>query len=137
MRVNIDDYFSKEFIKFFICSGLSAVVNLTARIVFSLKLNYAIAVVMAYGCGMTTAFILNKIFVFNKKQGNTSKQFFTFFIVNMFGLCQTLLISLLLRNIIFLKLNYTFYGDEVAHFIGLGTTAFTSYIGHKYFTFKN
>jgi putative flippase GtrA len=83
------------------------------------------------------AFILNKIFVFDSKRGNTGKQLFGFVAVSLLGLAQTLLLSLVFRNYAFPAIGFNFYPDAVAHFIGLGTTAFTSFLGHKYFSFND
>ena len=137
MKAKIGDYFTKEFILFLVFSGFAAVVNFGSRIVFSIWLNYVVAIILAYLCGMITAFVLNKFFVFNKRAADkTPRQFGIFVIVNLLAVAQTLLFSLLFRNVILPGLNFTFYPDEVAHLIGVGIPVFTSFLGHKYFSFK-
>ena len=137
MKARINDYFTKEFLLFLLCNGFAAVVNFCSRIVFSIWLDYTIAIVIAYICGMITAFTLNKFFVFNKRQASkTPRQFLIFAVVNVLAVAQTLLFSLLFRNVIFPGMNFTFYPDEVAHLIGVAIPVFTSFLGHKYFSFK-
>jgi putative flippase GtrA len=86
---------------------------------------------------MVTAFVLNKFFVFKKKDSKrTPRQFFIFVLVNLVAVVQTLLFSLLFRNVVFPAVGFTFFPDEVAHLIGVGLPVFTSFLGHKYFSFK-
>ena len=137
MRAKLKVYFSKEFILFLLFSGLAAIVNFLSRIVFSFWLEYTIAIVLAYICGMITAFVLNKFFVFNKRAAdNTPRQAVFFVVVNILAVAQTLLFSLLFRNVIFPEVGFVFYPEEVAHLIGVGIPVFTSFLGHKYFSFK-
>ena len=137
MRAKINDYFTKEFLLFLMCNGFAAVVNFSSRIVFSFWLEYAAAIVIAYICGMITAFTLNKFFVFNKRSvSKTPRQFVIFALVNVLAVAQTLLFSLLFRNVIFPYVGYHFYPDEVAHLIGVAIPVFTSFLGHKYFSFR-
>lgn len=130
------DYFTPEFVKFFGCSTIAAGVNFGSRILFSLFAPYAIAIVLAYCCGIITAFVLNKIFVFKESKAKTYRQFMMFVVVNLFGLAQTLLVSLLLMGVVFPKVGFTFHPEEVAHLIGVGIPVFTSFLGHKYLSFK-
>lgn len=134
-KPKISDYFSMEFMKFLFCNGFAAIVNFCSRIVINRFIGYLGSVSIAYGFGMATAFTLNKFFVFKGSEHKTSRQFMGFFIVNMFALVQTLLFSMLFRNIIFPYIGFNFYPDEVSHFIGISIPIFSSYLGHKYFSF--
>jgi len=135
-KPHIKDYFSREFIAFFICNTIAAGVNFGSRILFSMAMRYEIAIVLAYCCGILTAFILNKFFVFDARYGKTGKQLLGFIAVNILGLAQTLLFSLLFRNIIFPQIGFDFYPEEIAHFIGIAIPVFTSFLGHKYISFR-
>ena len=135
-KPHIKDYFTKQFILFVVCSTFAAGVNFGSRILFSMAVRYEVAIVFAFCCGLLTAFTLDKFFVFDAKQGKTGKQFIIFFFVNAIGLVLTLSFSLLFRNIIFPAVHFTFYPDEVAHFIGIAVPMFTNFIGHKYFSFR-
>jgi putative flippase GtrA len=128
-------FLSKEFLFFVLASGFAFLVNFLSRIFLSCFLSYPISITIAYLFGMVTAFTLNKFFVFKKKDGRAKKEAIIFVIVNLIALIQVLVFACLLREIIFPKLNFDFYPAGVAHFIGLGSTAITSYLGHKKFTF--
>ena len=136
MKSKLLDYFSVEFIKFLTVSGFAAAVNFFARILINNVTSYAMAIILAYIVGMITAFSLNKMFVFSRGQKKTMHQFAVFTLVNIAAILQTLVISLLLRDCFFSSVGFDFHPDEVAHIIGLGVPAFTSYLGHKYFSFK-
>lgn len=135
MKLKLSDYFSMEFIKFLCCNGFAAVVNFCSRIVINHFTTYITAVVIAYCCGMVTAFVLNKIFVFRGSKHNTGRQFTGFVIVNLFAVAQTVLFSMLFHSYIFPKIGFAFYPDEAAHFIGISIPIFTSFLGHKHFSF--
>ncbi len=135
-KPHIKDYFTKEFIKFLCCNGFAAAVNFGSRMLFSNFMEYIPAVILAYLCGMLTAFILNKLFVFDGKQGKTGRQFLGFALVNVLAIAQTLLFSMLFRDIVFPALNWTLYPDALAHLIGISIPIFTSFLGHKYFSFR-
>lgn len=135
MKLKLSDYLSVEFILFLYCNGFAAVVNFCSRIVINHFTTYMSAVVIAYCCGMVTAFTLNKLFVFKNSKHNTRRQFTGFVIVNLFAVVQTVLFSMLFHSYIFPKIGFIFYPDEVAHFIGISVPIFTSFFGHKYFSF--
>jgi len=135
-KPHVRDYFTRQFILFLVCNTFAAGVNFGSRILFSFSMLYELAIVFAYCCGILTAFTLNKLFVFDAKQGNTGKQLLGFVIVNILGLAQTLLFSLLFRNLVFPAAGFVFYPDEAAHFIGIAIPVFTSFLGHKYFSFR-
>ncbi|ALG68825.1 GtrA family protein [Beggiatoa leptomitoformis] len=131
-------FFSTTFIKFLAVGGFAAIVNFGSRIGFSYFFNYTTAIVLAYFVGIIIAFIFNKLFVFTHKIGSRSpaKQFYYFFLINLLGLAQTLVVSLLLAHILLPALGIEQGIEEIAHFIGICVPVFTSYLGHKYITFR-
>ncbi len=120
---------------FVLCGGIAAVVNIVVRMILSLLFPYSVAIVIAYSIGMITAFFLNRTFVFQKTTQKTNRQAFYFITVNLLAVAQTLVISLLLVKVIFPLVNYTFQVKTIAHSIGVVVPVFTSYIGHKYWSF--
>lgn len=127
---------SKEFLSFILAGGFAAVVNFGSRFLYNIYMSYGNAVIVAYITGMITAFILTKLFVFQKSKHSTKKEFMLFSLVNMVAVMQTYLISVGLAEYLFPKMMFTFYPHAVAHAIGVMVPVFTSYFGHKYFTFK-
>ncbi len=135
LKPKLRDYCTKEFIKFIGFNSLGAMVNFGSRIAFNLFANYAVSVVLAYFMGMATAFFLDKAFVFKQAANKTSRQMVGFAIINVLSLGQTLLFSWLFRSVVFPGIGFAFYPDAVAHLIGIIIPVFTSFLGHKYFSF--
>lgn len=125
-----------EFVQFVLAGGTSALLNFLSRIGFSQFVSYRLAVILAYLIGMITAFLLIKYFVFEKSGRSAVSEFKGFVIVNIVSAAQVWLISVGLAEYFFPSIGFGFYPEEVAHFIGLGTLAVTSYFGHKHFSFR-
>jgi putative flippase GtrA len=138
VKTLISNFLTKDFLKFLLTGGFAAGVNFCTRILLSKFLPFSVAVVLAYIVGMIIAFVLSKILVFEdaKNKKETPKQFFYFALVNVFAILQTLIVSLFLANYLFPKANITRYAEEIAHLVGISIPIFSSYLGHKYVTFK-
>ena len=85
---------------------------------------------------MITAFVLTKLFVFEKSIHSTKKEFFYFTLVNIVAIAQTYIISIGFAGYVFPYMEFTFYPEAVAHAMGVVFPVFTSYFGHKYFSFR-
>ena len=127
---------TRQFVKFVIAGGIAALVNFGSRIVLSLWLPYVPAIVVAYCVGMLTAFIINKLFVFQEGGGKLHHQASWFVAVNIAAVLQTVVISVLFADYLFPYLGMDWNREAVAHAIGLAVPVFTSYVGHKYVTFR-
>ncbi|WP_115577654.1 GtrA family protein [Xanthomonas campestris] len=127
---------SRQFALFMLAGGTAAIVNFGSRIVLSHWLRYVPAIIVAYCLGMITAFLLNKLFVFDKSDKHLHKQIFWFVLVNIAAVVQTLLISLAFARIIFPYLAIDFRAETLSHGIGVAVPVVTSYIGHKYLSFS-
>lgn len=124
------------FIRFIVTGGIAAGVNIGSRVLLSLYMSFEIAVVVAYLFGMTTAYILARLFVFESSGQAVHHEYMRFALVNMVALAQVWLISVGLANWLFPLIGFTWHPDLVAHMIGVTSPVFTSYYGHKLFTFK-
>ncbi len=129
-------FFNKQFVLFVFVSGMAAVVNFTSRILLDYKFSYTTSIVGAFVCGLTTAFILNKILTFKDSKGNIFKSFILFFLVNLLALVIIITVSISLNDYILPFIGWDWYRAEVAHFIGIASPVFTSYYLHKRFTFR-
>ena len=125
-----------EFSRFVLTGGFAAGVNFLSRIALSQFMTYRFAVFFAYLIGMITAFILSKIFVFQKSGQSATNEFIKFSIVNVIAVIQVWLISVGLAEYGFPAIKFTFHPEAVAHLIGISVPVLTSYYGHKYFTFS-
>lgn len=127
----------KQLFKFILVGGLSASVNIGSRVFYNIYVNYTTAIIIAFFTALTIAFILNKHYVFEKSiHKYWIIEYYYFFIVNIFGLVQTMIISLFLSNYFFDYISFNFCPELIAHSIGVIVPVFTSFIGHKYFSFR-
>ena len=91
---------------------------------------------LAYISGMITAYILARIYVFKDSAQTRYKSIFFFLCVNIIAVLQTWLISVGLVNKVFPYLAFDFFEKEIAHAIGIIIPVFTSYYGHKKWSFS-
>jgi len=129
-------FINKQFAHFLIVGGIAAMVNFGSRLLFSEVMSYRWAIIAAYIVGMLTAYVLSKFFVFDQSGRKAMHELYYFTLVNLLAVAQVWLISVFLAEYLFPRLGLTFYPEEVAHLIGLSVPIFTSFLGHKYLSFK-
>lgn len=127
---------STRFMRFLLASGVAAGVNFGSRIVLSKFMPYPAAIACAYACGIAVAFVLNRLFVFEAPSRGTGAQMFWFVAVNLFGLAQTMLVSLVFAHWILPAIGLHAHAELVAHAFGVAAPALTSYFLHKRFAFR-
>lgn len=132
----MQQFMSKQFLVFLLTGGTAAVVNFGSRIVFNYWMDFSMAIVLAYITGMITAFILAKAFVFKASRQSLHRSAVFFVLVNLIAVAQTWLISMGLAYYALPALGVTLFVREVAHAVGVVVPVFTSYIGHKHWSFK-
>jgi len=126
---------SSPFVRFLLAGGIAALANILARVVLSLFMGYEIAVVIAYLVGMVTAYVLMRLFIFERSRRSVVSEWIRFSLVNFIALAQVWLVSVGLANWLFPQLGFAWHPDTIAHVIGVLSPVATSYIGHKSFTF--
>jgi putative flippase GtrA len=97
---------------------------------------YTWSIVVAYLIGMLTAFVLNRMFVFEAASTGLRHQAIWFTLINIAAVLQTLACSLVLARWMFPAMGMRFHPETLAHAIGVAVPVFTSYFGHKALTFK-
>jgi putative flippase GtrA len=125
-----------EFVRFVIAGGIAACVNIGIRIPLGWIMPYSVSIVAAYLVGMTAAFLLARIFVFDATHHSTSREYLRFTMVNLVSLAQVWLVSIGLDKWMFPWLGMTWHSPTVAHIIGVASPVLTSYYGHKWFSFR-
>ncbi|WP_233880392.1 GtrA family protein [Paraburkholderia flagellata] len=130
-------FVSKNFLMFLLTGGFAAAVNWSSRILYNLWMPYSAAIVVAYITGMITAYILAKMFVFTESKQSTHRSVFFFTLVNLVAIVQTWAVSVGLAYYAFPKLGMTWHDRDIAHLVGVVVPVFTSYIGHKKFSFRH
>ena len=126
---------SRRFAGFLVASGIAAGVNFASRFAFDVFAPYAVAIVLAYGVGMATAFVLNRRFVFTDAGRPLHHQAGWFVAVNVAAVLQTLAVSLLLARWALPAIGWTWEPEAVAHAVGIAVPAVTSYFGHRHLSF--
>lgn len=128
-------FMSREFLSFLLTGGLAAAVNFGSRMVYNRWLDFSSAVVLAYLTGMVTAFILARRFVFTQGSQSVQRSALFFVMVNGVAVLQTWAISMALYYLLPMA-GVTRWVPEIAHAVGIVVPVFTSYLGHKRFSFK-
>ena len=126
----------REFLLFLITGGVAALVNVVSRVGFSQLLRFELAVLLAYGVGMLTAYVLARKFVFLQSRTSVRRSFAAFALVNLFAVLQTWLVSVGLRNWLLPLLGIVVLSDLIAHGIGVAVPVLSSYFGHKHISFR-
>ena len=132
----IGQFISRQFFTFLLTGGTAAIVNFGSRIFYSYWLDFSVAIVFAYVTGMITAFVLTKLFVFKESQQSLHHSAIYFALVNLVAVLQTWIISMGLAYYILPAVEVTLFVQEIAHAVGVAAPVFTSYIGHKHWSFR-
>jgi putative flippase GtrA len=132
----IKSFASRQFLVFLLTGGFAAAVNFGSRILYNRAMPFSSAVICAYITGMITAFVLAKLFVFRDSRQATHRAAGWFILVNLVAVAQTWAISMLLVKWGLPALGVTAFAPEIAHGVGVVVPVFTSYLGHKHFSFR-
>ncbi|HHF7364950.1 TPA: GtrA family protein [Legionella bozemanae] len=125
---------SKQFIAFLMAGVIAVIVNFCSRILYSYSFSFSTSIILAYVTGMVVSFILTKFFVFKASQQTFTRSIIFFILINLIGMSQTLLVSLLFAHYFLPAMDIK--SLEIAHAIGLASPTFTTYLGHKFLTFR-
>lgn len=127
---------SKQFSRFLVAGGIAALVNMGSRIWLDHMMSYSVSIILAYVLGMLTAFVLMRAFVFERSKHSTQRSFLYFAVINILAVLQTWGFSMLFAYVIFPRLGVTDHVYTISHVIGVIVPVFTSFVGHKYWSFR-
>ena len=127
---------SKEFSKFLFAGSIAAAINFLSRIFFNLWFDFSVSIYLAYILAMIAAFFLKKQFVFAKGRQPLTHSIGFFILVNLIAFLQTLAVTMAFLNYVLPYFSIVKMAHEISHAIGILATVFTSYIGHKKFSFR-
>lgn len=130
-------FFTRSFLKFTFVGGVAAAVNFISRIFIHKISNFNTAIISAYLIAMITSFFLMKAFVFSKTKNSFLKSGTYFVLVNMVGIFLCWFVSIVFAYYILPQFNFDKYRFEVAHALGIMAPTFTSFLGHKYLSFRD
>lgn len=126
----------KQFLSFVLSGGVAGGLNWGSRFFFSQALPFEVAVVLAFLVGLSSGFILMRLFVFDADAKPVIPQICGYVVVNLFALIQTLLISIALARWLLPSFGVTEHAEALAHLFGVVLPVLTSYFGHRYLTFR-
>jgi len=129
-------FLSRQFLVFLLTGGTAAVVNFVTRLIYNQWMSFSSAVVLSYITGMITAFVLARLFVFKASTQTLSRSAAFFILVNGLAILQTWAISMVMAYYVLPALDVQRYTLELAHAVGIVVPVFTSFIGHKYWSFR-
>jgi putative flippase GtrA len=127
---------SRQFALFLLTGGTAAAVNFASRILYSQWLDYSTSIIVAYLTGMVTAFVLARLFVFTESSQDWHRSALIFTLVNLVAAAQTWAISMGLAYYVLPRVGVTHFAPEIAHATGVVFPVFTSYLGHKHWSFR-
>ena len=128
---------SRQFGTFLVTGGIAALVNFLSRMLFGAWMSYSASILIAYLCGMVTAFLLARAFVFTESRRSTTQSVLWFVAVNIFAVFQTWAIALILARHILPWAGVTSHAETIAHAVGIMVPVVSSYFGHKHLTFRS
>jgi putative flippase GtrA len=132
----IAQFLSRQFLQFLLVGGTAAIVNFLSRIAYSRWLDFSTAVILAYVTGMVVAFVLARVFVFGQTSQPVGRSAGLFVLVNLVGVAQSWAISMALALYVLPMAGVVEHAQAIAHAIGVAVPAFTSYLGHKRWSFR-
>tara|TARA_R110002072_G_scaffold43340_16_gene121863 strand:+ start:15783 stop:16220 length:438 start_codon:yes stop_codon:yes gene_type:complete len=136
-----ESLYATRFLRFLVAGGLAALVNFGSRFFYNIFVDFSAAVVLAFLSGLTVGYLLNKRYVFTASTNSVSQEIGWFVLINTLALAQTWGLSVYLVQLLpqFIAVDSPGRSDMVealAHGAGIMLPVFTSYIGHKYLTFR-
>ena len=132
----IRQFLSRQFAVFLLTGGTAAAVNFLTRILYNEVMPFSVAVVCSYLTGMVTAFVLSRMFVFRGSSQPVHHAAGYFVLVNLVAIAQTWAVSVAMLHYVLPHFGITRFAPEIAHAAGIVVPVFTSFLGHKHFSFR-
>lgn len=141
MRKTLQRLLELRFVRFLLAGGLAAICNFGSRFIYSIFVDFSLAVVLAFVTGLATGFLLNRLYVFTTSRNPVMEQMSWFLVINLLALAQTWGLSVYLAGVLPELLfsgeaSGQKWGEAIAHGAGILLPVFTSYLGHRYLTFR-
>ncbi len=132
----IRNFVSRKFLRFLVTGGIAAMANFLSRLLYNEWVGYSAAILLAYVTGMIVAFVLARLFVFQESRQVLHRSAMFFVLVNVAALLQTWGIAIGLSHYLLPAIGATSFIPETSHAIGIVVPAFSSYLGHRYWSFR-
>jgi putative flippase GtrA len=132
----INSFLSRQFVGFLGVGVTAAVLHWLARLFLSFWLVFPVAVGLAYGVGLATAFVLNRRFVFPNSSRPMGDQVRSFVSVNLLFFPVVWGCALLLNTYVLPFTGMERHTEEVAHAIAIAVPMLATFLIYKYSTFR-
>jgi len=121
----------RQFIKFSIVGLINTGIHYTVFLLFYriVSINYLIASVMGYCCGLLNSYLMNRKWTFNSGAVDKKNEFFKFIAVNVTALGINVASLRLLVESLGIK-------PEISQLASIGLSLIVNFIGNKYWTFR-
>lgn len=129
-------FLSQEFLKFLAAGGTAAVAQWGSRFLFSQVADFGWAVALAYLVGLTTAFVLNKLFVFGASDRTVAQEMTYFALVNAVSFPIVWVVSIVFGVFLLPHVMTRELAEAVGNAIGIISPVGLSFVLHKFFTFR-
>jgi putative flippase GtrA len=132
----IRHFFTAQFLRFLAVGGISALVNWLTRILLGQWLSFSWSVVLAYGAGMTMAFVLNRILVFPLSTKPAHRQLRDFVLVNLGSFPVVWAASVAIEAGLRLA-GMTRHTEALAHGVAIAIPMFATFLIYKFLAFRD
>ncbi len=129
-------FFSSQFIMFLLTGGVAAAANFASRFVYNEFVNFSTAVTFAFMTGLVTGYLLMKFFVFKAASHSAARSATLFALVNVVAFAQTWVVSMFLAYHLLPAMGFHQFDKAIASAVGIAIPVFTSFIAHKYISFR-
>lgn len=129
-------YFSGQFALFLFSSGAALLLHWVSRMALSLVLPFSTAVIVAYGIGMLSAYLLQKRYVFTQSGNSRTREITLFVAVNLAWLPVVWLLSMWLGEYVLPHFLDRTLAHGLGHGIAITTPVLVNFAFHKFLTFR-
>jgi putative flippase GtrA len=130
----IRHFFTTQFLLFVFVGITAAFMNWAARFVFNMWMSFPVAVLLAYGIGMASAFELNRRFVFPASPRPLHKQARVFVLTNLAFLPVVWGASIYLKSLLS-EFGVMRYSEGIAHGLALTIPVLITFLVYKFIAF--
>lgn len=131
----IRHFLSVQFLRFLCAGGIAALANWLSRMVLSQWLSFEWAVALAYGVGMTVAFLLNRVLVFPHSDRPVHQQLRDFVLVNL-GSFPVVWACAIVFEAGLRQAGLRVYTEPIAHGIAIAMPMFAAFLIYKFVAFR-
>jgi putative flippase GtrA len=126
----------RQFLRFLVTGLTATVANLGAVWLVRTRVDYQSALLIGVTIGFCISFLLSKFFAFQSRSWMAARhEFSRFMIVYAFGILCYFAIAFVFGHGLLLFVLPRRYAELGGAFLGAGSMTFTSYFGHRFFTY--